>query len=294
MESAKKQQQQRHHFVLVHGACHGAWSWYKVATALSSAGHRVTALDMAGCGARPERAEEVSSFEEYSRPLLDAVAALPAGEKAVLVGHSFGGRSLALAMERFPDRIAVAVFVSAAIPAAGKPMTLVFQQFSQEQRAADFYMDCKIETSGDPQHPVETIRYGPRYLEQRLYQLSPPEVDDLVTIELLPLMACVMQDLTLAKAATRPSRRFLNDATMNGAILTAERYGAVRRVCVVAEDDAMLSAEFQRRMASWNPGTEVRGLPGADHMPMLSKPEELSEMLMEVADKYRMAFKYEC
>ncbi|XP_034593239.1 probable esterase PIR7A [Setaria viridis] len=269
MESAKKQQQQRHHFVLVHGACHGAWSWYKVATALSSAGHRVTALDMAGCGARPERAEEVSSFEEYSRPLLDAVAALPAGEKAVLVGHSFGGRSLALAMERFPDRIAVAVFVSAAIPAAGKPMTLVFQQFSQEKRPADFYMDCKIEISGDPQHPVETIRFGPRYLEQRLYKLSPPE------------------DLTLAKAATRLSRRFLNDATMNGAILTAERYGAVRRVCVVAEDDAMLSAEFQRRMASWNPGTEVRGLPGADHMPMLSKPEELSEMLMEVADKYR-------
>ncbi|TKW18715.1 hypothetical protein SEVIR_5G449300v4 [Setaria viridis] len=137
-------------------------------------------------------------------------------------------------------------------------------------------MDCKIEISGDPQHPVETIRFGPRYLEQRLYKLSPPE------------------DLTLAKAATRLSRRFLNDATMNGAILTAERYGAVRRVCVVAEDDAMLSAEFQRRMASWNPGTEVRGLPGADHMPMLSKPEELSEMLMEVADKYRMAFKYEC
>ena len=127
MESGK-QQRQHHHFVLVHGVCHDAWSWYKVATALSSAGHRVTALDMAACGARPGRAEEVLSFEEYSRPLLDAVAALPAGEKAVLVGHSFGGLSLALAMERYPDRVSVAVFVSAAMPAAGKPMTLVFQQ----------------------------------------------------------------------------------------------------------------------------------------------------------------------
>jgi pimeloyl-ACP methyl ester carboxylesterase len=130
MEGAK-QQLQRHHFVLVHGACHGAWCWYKVATALSTAGHRVTALDMAGCGARPERAEEVSSLEDYSRPLLDAVAALPAGEKAVLVGHSLGGLSLALAMERFPDRVAVAVFVSAATPAAGKPMALVSQQVTE-------------------------------------------------------------------------------------------------------------------------------------------------------------------
>ncbi|CAO1940850.1 unnamed protein product [Urochloa humidicola] len=99
MEEEIGKHHHQHHFVLVHGVCHGAWSWYKVASLLSSAGHRVTALDMAACGARPERAEEVPSFEEYSRPLLDAVAALPPGEKAVLVGHSFGGQSLALAME---------------------------------------------------------------------------------------------------------------------------------------------------------------------------------------------------
>ncbi|KAL6613856.1 hypothetical protein ACP70R_036126 [Stipagrostis hirtigluma subsp. patula] len=126
MESGRKQQP--HHFILVHGVCHGAWCWYRVATALEAAGHRVTALDMAGCGASPARAEEVASFEEYSRPLLDAVAALPEGEKAVLVGHSFGGQSLALAMERYPDKVAVAVFVSAAMPAAGKPMVFAFQQ----------------------------------------------------------------------------------------------------------------------------------------------------------------------
>jgi pimeloyl-ACP methyl ester carboxylesterase len=124
MESGEKQ----HHFVLVHGVCHGAWCWYKVATILESAGHRVTALDMTACGASAACIEEVRSFEEYSRPLLDAVAALTPGEKAVLVGHSFGGQSLALAMERYPDKVAVAVFVSAAMPAAGKPMAFVLEQ----------------------------------------------------------------------------------------------------------------------------------------------------------------------
>ena len=99
-----------------------------MATALEAAGHRVTALDMTGCGASPGRGEEVASFEEYSRPLLDAVAALPGGEKAVLVAHSFGGQSLALAMERYPEKVAVAVFVTATMPAAGKPMTYAFKQ----------------------------------------------------------------------------------------------------------------------------------------------------------------------
>ena len=87
-------------------------------------------------------------------------------------------------------------------------------------------------------------------------------------------------------AAGRPSQRFQNDATMNGAVLTAERYGAVRRVCVVAEEDALFSPEFLQRMALWNPCTEVRGVQGADHMPMLSKPRELTELLVEIANKY--------
>ncbi|KAK3162946.1 hypothetical protein QOZ80_1BG0095700 [Eleusine coracana subsp. coracana] len=264
-EGAERQVQ--HHFVLLHGVCHGAWCWYKVATILEFAGHRVTALDMAACGARPGRAEDVASFEEYSRPLLDVVAALPPEEKAVLVSHSFGGQSLALAMERFRDKVAVAVFVSAAMPAAGKPMTFVFEQFSQET-GPDFLMDCTHRTGGNPQNPMPTFLLGPQYLAKRLYQLSPPE------------------DLTLARAMVRPSRQFLNDAVMKGNVLTAERYGAVRRVYVVSEDDASWSAEFQRRMASWNPGTVVKALQGADHMPMFSKPRELAELLVEITEEH--------
>ncbi|KAK3166431.1 hypothetical protein QOZ80_1AG0045710 [Eleusine coracana subsp. coracana] len=263
MEDAERQLQ--HHFVLVHGVCHGAWCWYKVAAILEFTGHRVTALDMAACGARPGRAEDVTSFEDYSRPLLDTVAALPPEEKVVLVGHSFGGQSLALAMERFPDKVDVAVFISAAMPAAGKPMTFVFEQ---QETGPDFLMDCTHRTGGDPQNPIPTFLLGPHYLAKRLYQLSP------------------LEDLTLAWAMVRPSRQFLNDAVMKGNVLTAERYGTVRRVYVVAEDDASWSAEFQRRMASWNPGTAVKALQEADHMPMFSKPRELAELLVEIAEEH--------
>uniref|UniRef100_A0A0D9XS87 AB hydrolase-1 domain-containing protein n=1 Tax=Leersia perrieri TaxID=77586 RepID=A0A0D9XS87_9ORYZ len=266
MEETSNKQQKRRHFILVHGVCHGAWCWYRVATVLSSAGHRVTALDMPACGARPGHATDVASFEQYCQPLLDAVAALPE-EKAVVVAHSFGGQSLALAMERFPEKIAVAVFVTATMPAAGKPMSFAFKQLSQG-KGPDFFMDCTIRTIGDPQNPDQTFLFGPEYLARRVYQLTPPE------------------DLTLAMSMVRPSRRFLNDATMNGDVLTATRYGTVRRVYVVAEDDEWKPAEMQRLMVSWNPGTEVRSLRGADHMPMFSKSRELSELLMEIANNW--------
>ena len=59
------------------------------------------------------------------------------------------------------------------------------------------------------------------------------------------------------------------------------------RVFVVAEEDKTWPAEEQRRVAaSCGPGVEVRAIGGADHMPMFSKPAELAQLIMEVAEKY--------
>lgn len=113
------------HFVLVHGACSGAWCWYKLATLLESAGHRVTALDLGASGIHPKQLDELRSFADYSRPLTDAMASVPADERVVLVGHSFGGMSLALAMELFPEKIAAAVFVTAVMPGTTLPISLL-------------------------------------------------------------------------------------------------------------------------------------------------------------------------
>lgn len=101
------------HFVLVHGACHGAWCWYKVATLLRSNGHKVTILDLAASGVNEMQVQDVHSFSVYLEPLIDFMATLPEEEKVVLVGHSMGGVGLSVAMERFPQKIAVAVFATA-------------------------------------------------------------------------------------------------------------------------------------------------------------------------------------
>jgi alpha-beta hydrolase superfamily lysophospholipase len=61
-------------FLLVHGACHGAWCWDEVAGRLRARGHRVAALDLPGHG---RRAAEVrrASVASYAAAVAEALAA---------------------------------------------------------------------------------------------------------------------------------------------------------------------------------------------------------------------------
>lgn len=116
------------HFILVHGACHGAWCWYKLKPRLESAGHRVTTLDMAASGINMKAIQSVHSMYEYSKPLLEILASLPQGEKAILVGHSLGGLNLALAMDKYPEKISAAVFLAAFMPDTAHRPSFVLEQ----------------------------------------------------------------------------------------------------------------------------------------------------------------------
>lgn len=114
------------HFVLVHGLCHGAWCWFKLATLLKSVGHRVTALDLGSSGVNPKRLDEVNSISDSLQPLMDFIASLPHDERVILVGHSYGGMAISLAIESFPDKVSAAVYVTAFMPnIVFPPATLV-------------------------------------------------------------------------------------------------------------------------------------------------------------------------
>ena len=69
-------------FVLVHGACHGAWCWFKLACLLQGSGHRVSCIDLAGALVDPNN---VRSFDEYDAPLIEFMAALPDAHKVMTI-----------------------------------------------------------------------------------------------------------------------------------------------------------------------------------------------------------------
>ncbi|CAM0958849.1 unnamed protein product [Alopecurus aequalis] len=257
------------HFILVHGLGHGAWCWYKLVVALEAAGHRVTAIDLAASGMHSARIDEVHSFDDYSRPLLDAVAAAPDdGERLVLVGHSHGGLSLALTMERFPRKVAAAVFVAALMPCVGKHMGVTTEEFMRRTTSLEEQlMDCEMMAINNSQGPAVAIMLGPEFLGSKYYQQSPAE------------------DLALGKMLVRPGNQFLDDAVMKDAgLLTADNYGSVKKVYVVAKADESSTEEMQRWMVALSPGVEVEEIAGADHAVMSSKPTELRDLLVKITN----------
>ena len=65
------------HFVLIHGACHGSWAWYRLEDQLQKAGHKVTSMDMTGAGINLADPDSITTWEEYHKPALDFFQSLP-------------------------------------------------------------------------------------------------------------------------------------------------------------------------------------------------------------------------
>ncbi|KAL8131380.1 hypothetical protein AgCh_007349 [Apium graveolens] len=248
------------HFVLVHGACHGSWCWYKVATLLKSAGHKVTAVDLGGAGINPKQPNQIPTLSVHLEPLMRFMAALEPEEKVILVGHSAGGIAISIAAEKFTKNVAAAVYVTAIMPQPGF-------------NVLNFYQQVRSSESGDSNFTIETgagsssFLFGPKYLESRLYQLSPPE------------------DLTLALSSIRPFPVFRDEASREAAELTNKKYGSIRRVFIVSERDMIIPEKIQKETIASYPPHDVKEISGSDHMVMLSKPQELASLLQTVSEE---------
>src|SRR5262249_44022254 len=75
--------------VLVHGAWHGAWCWDGVVAALEGNGISVTAVELPLTGLDSDVAAARRAIQD-------------AGERVVVVGHSYGGEVIARAAAGLP------------------------------------------------------------------------------------------------------------------------------------------------------------------------------------------------
>ncbi|XP_049404556.1 methyl jasmonate esterase 1-like [Solanum stenotomum] len=232
------------HFVLVHTAFHGAWSWYKIVALMTSSGHNVTTLDLGGSGINPKQALEITHFADYVSPLMEFMASLPANNKIILVGHAFGGFAISKAMETFPEKISVAVFLGGLMPGPNIDPTTIYTKAAS---AVIGKLDNCVTYENGPTNPPTTIIVGPKYLATNIYHLSP------------------IEDLALATTLVRPIYLFPAEDISKEMVLSSKMYGSVRRVVIVAPENNALAKEFLKLMIEKNPPDEVKEIEGSDH-----------------------------
>ena len=84
------------HFVLIHGAWHGAWCWEGVIKALEEAGHTAEAPTMPGHQLDDDRSR--IKFDDYVTKIIQTLNRQEA--PVVLAGHSSAGFLLQSALDR--------------------------------------------------------------------------------------------------------------------------------------------------------------------------------------------------
>ncbi|KAF5179262.1 Polyneuridine-aldehyde esterase [Thalictrum thalictroides] len=260
---ANTSQVNKHHFVLVHGAAHGAWCWYEVETLLKSSGNQVTSLDLTACGINPKHPDQVLSDSDLFEPLTEFMESLPVEEKVILVGHSYTGSGIAMTMESFPNKIAVGVFVTASMPGPSLSIAAIGVEARRGQPPRD-EMDNVYGYENGPDKPPTSFRFGPKFLSANMYQLCSPEI------------------LTLATKLVRPVHLYKSDEPL----LSDANYGSVRRAFVISHEDKVWRREIQQWMIENNPPDIVKEIHGSDHMVMLSKPRELYNSFVEIAEYF--------
>lgn len=234
-------------YVLVHGAWHGAWCWYRIIARLRRASHRVIAPDLLGLGLDCAPSGRVT-LERWTRQIARVVESSP--EPVVLVGHSCGGVVLSTVAERIPERIRTLAYVTAYLLEDGVSV--------QDAAAQDKDSLIQPALEIDPERRSATLRA--EAVREMFYG------------------QCNDEDVALAMALLKPQPLAPLAAP---ARVSLERFGRVPRVYVECTADRAISHTAQRQMQSALP-CQDRIVLNADHSPFFSRADELARVLLRI------------
>jgi len=102
-------------FLLIHGAWHGGWCWDRVVTLLEQQGHRVSAPTLAGLEQdRLEKVDEIG-LGTHAEDIVEAVRSFRSPD-LVVAGHSYAGFPLTAAADRLRGEVSRYLYLDAGVP----------------------------------------------------------------------------------------------------------------------------------------------------------------------------------
>jgi pimeloyl-ACP methyl ester carboxylesterase len=234
-------------FLLVHGAWHGGWCWQRVARILRAAGHEVFTPTLTGLGEREHLLNRDVGLDTH---IQDVIGVLKYEDlhDVILVGHSYAGIVIAGAAEKAAESIAHLVYLDAFVPENGKS----FADY-QSPEVWQLFLE-KAKTEGE---------------NFKLPCVIPVEVFG------------VTKEDDLAWVCPRLNPHPLKTA-LDAVNLTNSKAAEIPRTYIYCNNPAAgpfgQFAERLRNDESW----QYLAL-AAGHDAMISEPEKLSEILLEIS-----------
>ena len=233
------------HYVLVHGAWEGSWTWENTTPALQKRGHTVTTIDLPGSLGNKQAIPQVT-MASYVRSVADTLRRLD--PKVILVGHSLAGAVISQVAELMPEKIERLIYVAAFLLKNGDSV------LEAMKRDPDGEFLPELTFSEDQSYATAS--------ERTLRNIAFHDVEEKSIRHSLPLMA--------ERQATEPF--------MAKMVVSDEKFGSVPKTYIRTSIDKITSQTLQDEMiANWNVES-VHVLPSG-HFPTLSMPEKLAEAM---------------
>lgn len=246
-EPAANNAGRRFTFVLIHGSHDGSWIWHKLRPLLRAAGHEVFTPTLTGLS---DRSHLVGCGVNLTTHITDVANLLFYEDLSdvVLVGNSYAGMVITGVAARAPERLKLVVYLDAYLPDDGQSE---LDLWPAEMRAA-------IEAD---EAAKEGLRMPP---PPALFGVTDPEMAQWLAARMTP------QPLT----------------TYTEPVSTGEaQSGALRHVyihCSAGQATAPIFAPFAAKARAR--GWETHAL-AADHISMLTAPDEMAKLLLAVATR---------
>ncbi len=240
-------------FILIHGAWHGGWCWWKVAPLLRQAGHTALTPSLTGLGDRAHLARLMPPASlNLDLHVHDISAILESNDlqDAILVAHAYAGMVIAGVAELCPERIAALVHVNAVVPSDGEAMIDQLQAV----RGPEFVAGIQQRISdGTPFLPPPTTAAE---IAQRWAITDPAD-----------------QSFVLPRLSPQPTQTFAQPVTTGN-----PKAAALRREFILTGESGFDTVAAQAAASNW----PLHQIP-TGHDPMITEPRQLADILLSIA-----------
>jgi pimeloyl-ACP methyl ester carboxylesterase len=235
-------------FILIHGSWHSAWNWHKVIPVLQQQRHKAIAIDLPGMGRDKTAINEVKMASTVQKicTLIDSIEG-----KVILVGHSKNGIMISQAAEYRPNKIEKLIYLAAYLIPNGKTQ----RQYSVQDTQGILKPFVTVHEN------LNATTLQTEIYKEGLYHDCDNNINELA--KLLLSHEPIESGITPLQ-------------------LTEKNYGSIPRFYIECTEDKAVTPFIQQKMYTETPCQKVYAM-HTSHSPFFSKPQELSNILCEIA-----------